>query len=173
MVNLRPIEEEDLIQLRDWRNSDCVRRFCNEYKYLNLEDQKVWFHQLTKNHRLQMWVIEENGKPLGVCGLVKIYWQFNKGEISLYVGDEVNRQKGIGTKALKIMEKIAFDEFNLHSLTLVAFGNNPAAIKLALKNNYKESGRMREAIFKDGKFWDAIIFDKLEYEYRMENVKPI
>ena len=49
-VNLRPLEEEDLKQLRDWRNSEHVRKTTREYKPLNMLNQKQWFESIHREN---------------------------------------------------------------------------------------------------------------------------
>ena len=45
-VDLRQIEESDLPELRDWRNSHYIRAYTREFRPLNILNQKKWFESL-------------------------------------------------------------------------------------------------------------------------------
>ena len=43
-VGLRSLEENDLSILKDWRNSENIRKTTREYRLLNMINQKDWFN---------------------------------------------------------------------------------------------------------------------------------
>ena len=77
MIKFRPIERDDLDQLRDWRNDPDIRLFCREYRLLNLERQEAWFDSLTADTTCEMYgIINDERHYLGVaiCPLCNYQW---------------------------------------------------------------------------------------------------
>ena len=89
----------------------------------------------------------------------------NKKHKSAYLGIYANpecKEKGRGKVLLKLLLKVAFDFFKLHTLKLEVFEDNNAAINLYKKLGFQEEGRLKEFILKDGKWKDVIIMGKTE-----------
>ena len=59
-----------------------------------------------------------------------------------------------------------FKTLNLHNIMLSVHDDNIAAISCYNKVGFKEAGRRREWIFKDGKYHDVIYMDILENEFK-------
>ena len=77
MIKFRPIERDDLDQLRDWRNDPDIRLFCREYRLLNLERQELWFDALTADTTCEMYgIVSDERHYLGFasCPLCHRDW---------------------------------------------------------------------------------------------------
>jgi RimJ/RimL family protein N-acetyltransferase len=59
-VVLRPLETEDLEQLKKWRNSKELRPNFREFRPLNNLDQQEWFKSLPQEHRNGIWIHMNN-----------------------------------------------------------------------------------------------------------------
>jgi hypothetical protein len=57
-VELRQIEESDLPNLRDWRNSPYIRAYTREYRPLNMLNQKRWFESLLTDQSKIMFCLK-------------------------------------------------------------------------------------------------------------------
>ena len=49
-VNLRSLEEEDLVILKKWRNDKKTRLHTREFRLLNMINQKQWFEFIHKEN---------------------------------------------------------------------------------------------------------------------------
>ncbi|MBU6389800.1 GNAT family N-acetyltransferase, partial [Patescibacteria group bacterium] len=90
-VSLRALEENDLPQLRDWRNNENFRKYFREFRELNLIDQKKWFDsQVVKNEQTIMFGVldTQTQELIGVCGLCYINWAYRNADLSLYIGKD-------------------------------------------------------------------------------------
>lgn len=174
-MEFRQIEREDLPQLREWRNSERIRKACREYRLLNMVNQEEWFERISKEKTNDMFLIVENldyiGQSaiydrIGVCGLTYINWKDKHAEISYYSGlTNPIRNIKLATEAYNFLKKKAFEEYNLNRLWGEIYSNNEVALKLALKNGLKEEGRLRQTYWWEGKYWDSIIVAILAEEY--------
>jgi len=165
-VELRQIEESDLPELRDWRNSPYIRAYTREYRPLNMVNQKKWFELLSADRSNIMFAIETKGGEVtfGCCGLTGINWKEGHGEVSIYLGEGEWQGKGYATDALQLLLKYGFEELRLHRIYAIIFEYNEASVKFFEKNGFEFEGRHREARFWDGKFHDELVYGVLESE---------
>jgi len=61
---------------------------------------------------------------------------------------------------------LAFEHLKLHTLKLEVLENNERAINFFKKLGFKEEGRLREFVFKEDIWYDAIIMGITEKEYK-------
>jgi ribosomal-protein-alanine N-acetyltransferase len=114
----------------------------------------------SKNNIEHNYAILLNGKLVGGCG-IKINQHRNFiGEIGYFL-DEKYWGKGITTHAVKLLEKIGFNELNLTRIEILMDPKNKASEKVAIKNGYKKEGLMKKAIKNTGKLYDAYLYAKI------------
>lgn len=167
-IRLRQIEEKDLNQFRDWRNSYRNRQYFREFRPLNLMDQKKWFDSLSSSNHV-LFAIEDNNKLLlGCCGLVYIDWKNGHAELSIYIGDEKNKGK-YETETIYSLLKYGFEELRLHMIFSIIFKYNTEGIKLIESIGFTFDGKYRDARFWNGKFHDEYIYSILNKEFRGKN----
>jgi RimJ/RimL family protein N-acetyltransferase len=167
LVRLRQIEENDLQELRDWRNSPTIRAYTRESRPLNMRNQMVWFESLVRDESNIMFVIEkkDDKKVLGCCGLTYINWKEGHGEISIYIGEQKWQEKGYASDALQILMKYGFTELRLHRIYAIIFAYNKASVTFFEKNGFVFEGKHREARFWKGTHHDELVYGILKHEY--------
>ena len=72
---------------------------------------------------------------------------------------------GYGTEAARLMLSHAFERLALHRIALSVFSFNERAIRSYEKAGFRIEGRLREAIWRDGAFWDEIQMGVLREEW--------
>lgn len=103
-----------------------------------------------------------------LVGFIKIYWvewTNGNGWVELGVGDANDRGHGYGSEALRLILRYAFAELNLFRLSAIVPEYNPAALHLFAKAGFVEEVRRREALQRDGRYWDAINMGLLREEW--------
>jgi RimJ/RimL family protein N-acetyltransferase len=167
IVNFRALEKGDLRQLRDWRNTEFVRRAAREYRLLSMDHQEKWFNSLFKKppNNLMFGVENKQGKLIGVCGLTWINWKDRNAEASIYIGERDWQRKGAATDALRNLIKYGFETLNLHRIYAIIYEFNKASIELFEKCGFRFEGRSREAHYIEGRYWDELIYSLLYGEY--------
>jgi len=160
VLNLRPVLRDDLAQLAAWRNAPEIRQRTREWKPLNDADQERWFQRISGPDRHDlMFVVEDAGtrEPLGVVGLC--YWDpINAtAEVSFYIGSEAARGKGFAKRALTLLLEWGFETMRLERIWAEAYAFNDVSIGLLQSLGFKEEGRLRSHVFRDGARWDSVM----------------
>jgi RimJ/RimL family protein N-acetyltransferase len=72
------------------------------------------------------------------------------------IGEKEYWGKGYGTEAKMLLLHYAFDTLNLRKICSSVISFNERSHKYSLKCGYKEEGRRKAQLFRDGKYWDEI-----------------
>lgn len=175
-VLLRPIRKSDISLFLKWFNDPEVTQYLGVYLPFTEIEEERWIEELAtaKPKRDIVFIVEiiENNitKPIGNCGLYKINQKDQNAEIALIIGEKDYWGKGYGTEALQLLIDYGFNQLNLHRIFGFVIEFNERNIKLCKKLRFKEEGRLREARFKNGRFWDVIIFGLLREEWMKEKL---
>lgn len=82
------------------------------------------------------------------------------------IGEHDAWGQGYGTETAELMLWLAFERIGLHRVSLAVFGFNERAIRAYEKAGFREEGRARDAIARDGRHWDEVQMGVLEHEWR-------
>ncbi|KAH8832523.1 acyl-CoA N-acyltransferase [Flagelloscypha sp. PMI_526] len=74
--------------------------------------------------------------------------------------------KGYAKEVVEWLLGYAFDNLGYHRMGLNVYGGNTRAIKLYEKIGFKEEGRIREALYCNGKWEDSIEMGMLKREWK-------
>jgi len=85
--------------------------------------------------------------------------------LGIFIGDEERRNKGYGAEAVRLALEYGFKTLNLHNTMLSVHADNHAAIACYKKAGFREAGRRREWIFKNGEYVDLLYMDILAKEF--------
>jgi UDP-4-amino-4,6-dideoxy-N-acetyl-beta-L-altrosamine N-acetyltransferase len=171
-IQLRAIEAEDLPLLVKWRNDPNVYKYFFEHEPLSLVMQRRWFESLLQKSDEKLWIIEtiRERKAMGTIGLVHIDLRNRKAEIGrILIYDEEYRLGGYGSEAECLVLLYAFEHLGLHRLYCEVFADNERGIQIHKRFGFKEEGKFREYVFKDGKYRDVIYLALLKSEYLSES----
>ena len=98
----------------------------------------------------------EDNRLLGFVHLEWIEWSHGAGFYKMGIGAAQDRGKGYGREALELLLNFAFNELNLYRLSAVLGEDNPAGLRFFQRSGFVEEVRRRQALQRDGRFWDAI-----------------
>ena len=85
--------------------------------------------------------------------------------LGIFIGEGKYRNKGYGTEAIRLTLEYGFKTLNLHNIMLSVHADNCAGVSCYKKVGFREAGRRREWVFKDGKYVDVIYMDILSHEF--------
>jgi len=85
--------------------------------------------------------------------------------LGIVIGESEYHSKGYGAEAVRLVLDYGFKTLNLHNIMLSVHADNHAGIACYKKVGFKDAGRRREWLFKDGKYIDVIYMDILAHEF--------
>ena len=97
-IKLVDIKEEDLEQIRNWRNSKEVSQYMYTSDVITSEQQKKWFEKIKSDSTQKYWLIEYNSVKLGLASIYNINNSFKHCSWAFYLGNTEVRGAGIGSK---------------------------------------------------------------------------
>lgn len=68
-VELTPVQQDDLAQLRSWRNSPDIAAQMLDQREISQQDQLNWFQRISQDVAQQHFVIRYKQTPVGACNL--------------------------------------------------------------------------------------------------------
>jgi len=110
----------------------------------------------------------EDDRLIGKAVINRIEWSNGNGWIELGIGSAVDRRRGYGTQAVQMLLRFAFAELNLFRVTARVQEYNEAMIALLKKFGFVEEVRRRQALDRDGRRWDLLVFGLLNEEWQRQ-----
>jgi RimJ/RimL family protein N-acetyltransferase len=103
---------------------------------------------------------------VGLAVIESVEWTNGNGFIKLGIGSPEDRRRGWGRQALSLLLRYAFAELNLFRVSAVVQEYNQAAIHLLGRFGFVEEVRRRQALHRDGRRWDLLVFGLLQSEWQ-------
>jgi RimJ/RimL family protein N-acetyltransferase len=72
---------------------------------------------------------------------------------------------GLALDAQEVLLRFLFVDLGVRVVRLWTHSGNPRAVELAQKSGFQVSGRLRDAVYKDGRVLDTVMADLLREEY--------
>jgi len=159
------------LHTRWMRDSEFVRLLdADPARLLSVDKNKEWYEknlvEEQKNDELFLLIqtLEED-RTIGLIGLDGIRWTHGDAWVGIGLGEREYWGKGYGTDAMRILLHYAFEELNLHRLSLVVFEYNPRAIRSYEKVGFIVEGSARQFLNRDGQRYDMIYMGILRDEW--------
>ena len=109
--------------------------------------------------------IETDNKLIGEFNLSRVRWYNKKAELGIILKKDY-RKKGYAKEALNLVLEYAFNKMNLHRVEAEVIEYNTASLKLVEKFGFVLEGRLREAKYSGGKYWDILRYGLLKSEFK-------
>ena len=168
-VRLRAIELTDLDNVMTWINNPEVTRYLLVGLWpLSSETERQWIERRAKDADPtdKALVIEALDRTyLGGIGLHKIDFPSGTAEIGIAIGRKDYWGKGYGTDAMKILLRHGFENLRLRKVTLEVFGSNVRAQRSYAKVGFREVGRLKAHLIKQGQYEDAVYMEVFKEEF--------
>lgn len=163
-VSIRKFEEKDIPNKVKWINDPKNNQYLHYDLPLTEEGTKVWFLKIKDLTDRYDAVIEYDGAPVGIIGLLNI--KNGKAEYYVTMGEADFKGKGIAKRATLLLLNYAFIERKLSEIYLYTEVDNIPAQKL-----FEKCGFIKGEIFKDsavnrGKSVDRYYYSVLSSDWR-------
>ncbi len=165
-VVLRPIEFEDLEFIRSMINNPVIEKSIVGWTVpLSRKDEEVWYSSYKNTTNEIRYIIELNGKAVGLTGIASIDWKNGCVTTSgIRIGSD-SQGKGIATDAYMTMLKYIFLELRMNRANASALEFNSGSLRFMEKCGYEREGIQRNAVYKNGTFHNLVILGLLKDDY--------
>jgi RimJ/RimL family protein N-acetyltransferase len=102
---------------------------------------------------------------IGIVGLYGINWLARNAEFRIFIGSIGERSKGYGTEATKQVVDYSFATLNLNKVWLGVNEQHKNAIRVYEKVGFIHEGTLRQAIYRNGRYFNAIRMSILREEW--------
>jgi UDP-4-amino-4,6-dideoxy-N-acetyl-beta-L-altrosamine N-acetyltransferase len=157
-------DEETIELVRNWRNSDDIRKYMYNDYIITKTEHHNWLKKLQTEDTNKAWLIKYEKKPVGLIYLSNIDKKNRITDWGFYIADESARGKGVGSKSLEKLINYVFDEMDFNTMQTKVLGNNPLAIKLYEKFGFKRDKSFKDNLLRDGKNIDVYLMSILKKE---------
>ena len=166
-LTLRAIERDDLPRYVVWLNDLEVIHHLKTYPPMNLEDETDWYESQRKDgSTLNLAiVVSDEERHIGSVSLMKINQREQNAELGIMIGDKTCWGQGYGREAIQLLLRYGFTTLNLHRIYLRVDASHTPAIRCYLSCGFVEEGRLRDVVFRQGRFEDQLIMSVLRPEY--------
>jgi RimJ/RimL family protein N-acetyltransferase len=109
--------------------------------------------------------VRDSDRIVGTCALSQLDSDNGSALYHITIGEKDAWGRGHGTEATRLMLDHAFGTLGLHRIGLSVFSFNERAIRSYKSCGFVMEGRAREAIWRDGRWWDEITMSVLHSDW--------
>jgi RimJ/RimL family protein N-acetyltransferase len=109
--------------------------------------------------------VRDTNRLIGTCALSQLDSDNGSALYHITIGEKDAWGHGYGTEATRLMLDHAFGTLALHRIGLSVFSFNERAIRSYQSCGFVVEGRAREAIWRDGRWWDEISMSVLQSDW--------
>jgi|HubBroStandDraft_6_1064221.scaffolds.fasta_scaffold141215_3 ribosomal-protein-alanine N-acetyltransferase len=169
-VYLRPLERDDLnARYLSWLNDPEVTRYLEvgTFPTTNRDLEKFYDEVTGSRNQVILGVVDKkSGQHIGNVKLGPIHWIHRCATFGIIIGDKKFWGRGAGLEATTLMVEYGFNRLNLRRIDLGVFADHDAAVRCYEKAGFKVEGRMRESLFRDGRYVDRLWMALLRSDYK-------
>ncbi|SFN73677.1 GNAT family N-acetyltransferase [Salegentibacter flavus] len=172
-----PIRKEDRYDIMKWRNEQMYHLRQSELLTKKKQDNYFYtvvadlFEQTQPSQILFSYL--EGEKCMGYGGLVHINWIDRNAEISFIMNSSLEKEffEFHWINFLKLLEKVAFNEINLHKIYTYAFDLRPRLYNAIEQAGFGFELELKEQCFFQEKYIDVKIHSKFNKKNEIRHVK--
>lgn len=167
-IRLRAVEREDIKAFHQYVNDPEVTRGLSLYVPMSMADEESWFNSRRDPNEKPLSIEIRKGKNwklIGNCGIFGIEMPNHSAELGIVIGEKSEWDKGYGAEAMTLLLRHGFETLNLHRLFLRVYADNVRAVRSYEKAGFVLEGRLREAVYKFGRYDDVLIMSVLRSEW--------
>ncbi len=174
-IYFRPYQAEDVKTcMFNWVNDPEVTYFMlTGQKPVTMDALLKEYETLINDSKNSIFSIvdKKTDKMIGIIGLYNVRPVVYAAELRIIVGEKSVWGKGYGTEACLMLLDYAFNRLNLHKVFLGVNNDNKGAVKCYKKAGFVDEGILRDEIYRNGRFYDALRMSILRNEYDKLNRK--
>lgn len=171
LISLRTLVPADLGHLGEWAEDPFVERMVGSeflHAFLQVYDKGLDFYDAVLTDPTQVvFMIEANrgwSKPVGLVRLFNIHIPEGYAYIETIVADQKALRRGFGVQASRLISYYGIDVLGLRRIEAKVYEYNSLSVNTLKRNGCVQEGVLRKAAYKDGRYWDVLVFGILKEE---------
>lgn len=163
-VTLKSLQETHLANVFKWLTDPFVAENIGLRREPSESYTKEWFENAKRGNEIWAFAICCEDTHVGNVVLDNFDGYLGTIRLSVYIGDESFRGKGVAGKAINIALGHAFHEIKVNKVWLIVHEKNQGAFKLYKNIGFQIEGKLREAFVFQGKLIDVFYMSMLKKE---------
>ena len=167
-VDLRGFEKSDIGPYKQWLHDSEVTFFLEmgDRPQRDKEVDDLWQTVSQDDNSVLFAMVEKNeGKLIGICGLVQISAIHRRAQLNILIGEKDFWGKGCGKDACSLLVGYSFNKLNLNSVQLGVNSANTRAVRAYESIGFVFEGKRCAFIYRNGKYYDTSLYSILRSEY--------
>lgn len=167
-VSLRAVEAGDLERAYKWINDREVTRYLTARYPLSHADEERWLARRPTNSLadgVTLAIETEGGEHIGNLDLHLVSPDDRTAHLGIMIGEKAYWSNGYGSDAIVTLLRFAFEEMNLHKVSLHVFDSNPRAVACYRKCGFQQEARLRDHYYGEGCYRDVLVMGVLREEF--------
>ena len=162
-VSLVPLDRRHLDRTREWANDPELMRLLDRARTVSPEEHERWFAALgAASDRLFMAIEHrETGRHVGNVWLWNIDERHRKAELRIVVGDASFSGRGLGSEAIDLLSRYAFDGLRLRRVYAFVLAFNERARRAFEKAGFTIEGVLKEDRLSGGHAVDVYVLGRV------------
>ncbi len=113
-----------------------------------------------------------DGRHIGMVDYRDVDAVAHSATVGITIGEKDLWGQGYGSEALRLLVGYLFDHLNLHRVQLDTWSGNERAMRSFARIGFREEGRLREAIWGPGRYFDSVVMGVLRAEWQSGRPGP-
>ena len=173
-VRLRSAERSDLERFLEWINDPEVTEGLTLFLPMSSVDEDKWFDTVMQRPQEEKPLVIDmkdgaDWRLIGNSSFFDFDWIARVGEVGIMIGDKSVWNQGYGTEVMTLLLRHGFATLNLNRIYLRVYAENKRAIRTYEKAGFVHEGRMRQGVYKHGKYFDVLFMSVLREEWDARN----
>jgi len=168
-IYLRPLTEEDLDRCHRWHNDSVLyATLVDGFRQVSRTAEREWLAKRLAHSTGEVNLaicLAPGGEHIGNIYLRPIDLANRRAVLGVLIGEEAQRGKGYGRQAIELVLEHAFKDLGLERVHLEVLANNARAIRVYERAGFRTEGRLRQHVFKSGRFQDVLVMGLLRSEF--------
>jgi len=140
-ITLRLAEERDLAAILDWRNRDDARIWFKTPDKLTMAGHRAWYAQYLKKDDDFCFVVEAEGRPVGLCGIYDVDTAKGTAEVGRFLIAPGHGGRGYMTRSCAALARFGIEALKLTYLSLEVMEKNYKALRIYMRCGFIEEAR--------------------------------
>lgn len=167
---LEPMQEKDFQEIKKaFASEERIKHYLpGAFRYYNDTQLKALLEDWNDEASSFLYSLKEKSskKMIGLINLDEVSYLMRRYEMGVLLLDKNFEGKGYAREACQKILSHMFVQYQMHRVSVKVMQGNEASIKLFKNLGFKEEGRLRDFVWRDGKYLDMLLLSLLEQEWK-------